>query len=74
MVCGEAVNDVQVFPESLHVLKCSQRGSDLRSAITDLCHIFLTKEEVMRRHLTRDLDTLLLRCSDYQDLKKRKEI
>lgn len=73
VVGGEAVNDVQVFPQSLHVLVGSQHGSDLRSPIADLCHIFLTKEEVMRRHLTCDLDALLLRRSDDQDLKKKKK-
>lgn len=73
VVCGKAVDDVQVFPESLHVLVCSQHGSDLRPSIADLWHIFLTEEEMMRCHLTRDLDALLLCCSDDQNLKKKKE-
>lgn len=73
VVCGEAVDDVQVFPESLHVLSRSQHGSHLRSSVADLCHVVLTKEEVMRCHLTRDLDALLLRRSDDQDLKKKRK-
>ena len=72
MVGGEAVDDVQVFPESLHVLSCSQHGSDLRPSVADVLHVFLAKEEVMRCHLTCDLDAFLLRRSDDQDLKKQK--
>lgn len=73
VVCGKAVDDVQVFPESLHVLICSQHGSDLRSSIADLWHVFLTEEEMMRRHLTRDLDALLFCRSDDQNLKKKEK-
>ncbi len=72
VICGKAVDDVQVLPQSLHVLVCSQHGSYLSSSIADRCHVFLTKEEVMRRHLTCDLNALLLRRSDDQDLKKTK--
>lgn len=70
VVRGEAVDDVQVLPESLHVLAGPQHGPHLRSAVADLCHVVLAEEEVMRCHLTRDLDALLLRRSDDQDLKK----
>lgn len=73
VVCGEAVDDVQVFPQSLHVLVGSQHGSDLRSAVADLRHVFLAEEEVMRSHLACDLDALLLRRSDDEDLKKGEE-
>lgn len=72
VVGGEAVDDVQVFPESLHVLVGPQHGSDLRSSVADLCHVILAKEEVMRRHLTCDLDALLLRRPDDQDLEKKR--
>jgi len=68
VVCGEAVDDVHVFPECLHVLTASQHRSDLRAALTDIRQMFLTQEQVMRRHLASDLDALLLCSSDYQDL------
>lgn len=72
VVRGKAVDDVQVFPESLHVAARSQHGPDLRSAVSDLRHVFLAEEEVMRGHLACDLDAPLLRCSDDKDLQKRK--
>ena len=74
VVCGEAVDDVQVLPQRLHVLECSQHGSDLRSSFADLPNVFLTQEEVMRCHLAGDLDALLLCCSDDQDLEKEEEV
>lgn len=74
VVCGEAVDDVQVLPQGLHVLVCSQHGTDLRSSFADLPHVFLTQEEVMRCHLTGDLDALLLCCSDDQDLGNKEEV
>lgn len=73
MVRGKAVDDVQVFPERLHILACAQHGSDLRSSVANLRHVFLTQEEVMRRHLTRNLDALLLGSTDDQDLKGKGE-
>lgn len=68
MICSEAVDNVQVFPECLHVLAGSQHGTNLRSALTDIPYVLLTQEEVMRSHLTCHLDALLLSCPDYQDL------
>lgn len=72
VVCGKAVNDVQVLPESLHVLTGSQHGSDLRSSNADICHVVLTQKQVVRCHLTRHLDTLLLGCADDQNLRKKR--
>lgn len=73
VVCGEAVDDVQVLPQSLHVLARPQHGSDLRSPVTDLLHVVLAQEEVMGRHLACDLDALLLRRSDDEDLRKKSQ-
>lgn len=70
MVRGKAVNDVQVLPESLHVLAGSQHGSYLRSSKADLGHVVFTQEQVVRCHLARDLDTLLLGGADDQNLIK----
>lgn len=64
----EAVNDVQVFPEGLHVLPGAQHGADLCPAAPDVHHVLLTQEEVVGRYLTRHLDALLLGCADDQDL------
>lgn len=71
VIRGEAVDDVQVLPECLHVLAGSQHGPYLRPSVSDHRHVVLAKKEVMRGHLTCDLDALLLRCSDDQDLKKK---
>lgn len=73
VVCSKAVDNVQIFPECLHVLACSQHGSNLRSTVADLRHIILAQEEVVRGDLACDLDALLLRSSDYQDLKTIKK-
>lgn len=66
----EAVNDVHVFPEGLHVLPGSQHGAYLRPAVPDVRHVLLTQEEVMGRHLTRHLDAFLLGHPDDQNLGK----
>lgn len=68
VICSEAVDNIQVFPERLHVLAGSQHRTNLRSPLTDIWYVLLTQEEVMRSYLTRHLDTLLLSCPDYQDL------
>lgn len=64
VVSGEAVDDVKVFPKRLHVLTGTQHGPHLCSPISNFHHIILAEEEVMRRHLARDLDAFLLCRSD----------
>lgn len=73
VVGGKAVDDVQVFPQRLHVLPGSQHGSDLCSPIADVRDVVLAQKEVMRRHLTGDLDALLLGSTDDHNLRGRDE-
>lgn len=68
MVSGEAVDDVQVLPQRLHVLAGSQHGPHLRPTTADVGHVILAQEEVVRRHLACHLDALLLGRPDDQDL------
>lgn len=68
MVCGEAVDNVQVLPQRIHVLPGAQHGSHLRSPIADLRQVVVAQEQVVRCHLARHLDALLLGGPDDQDL------
>ena len=73
VVGGEAVDDVKVFPEGVHVLAGAKHGPDLRPPVANLGHVLLAQEEVVRRYLARDLDALLLGSADDQDLEGRRE-
>lgn len=68
VVRGEAVDDVQVLPQRLHVLAGAQHGPHLRPAAADVGHVLLAQEKVVRRHFARHLDALLLGRPDDQDL------
>lgn len=71
MVRGEAVNNVQVLPQRLHVLTGAKHGAHLRSAAPQIGHVVFAEEEMVRGHLTRDVDPLLLGGSDDQDLRMK---
>lgn len=73
MIGGKTINDIQIFPQCLHVLSGAQHGPHLSPAITKNRHIVFTQEEVMRCDLACHLNAFLLCSSDDKDLKREKK-
>ena len=69
MICGKAVDNVQILPESFLVLLRDKNWPHLRSPLTNVRNIIFTEEQVMGTHFTRDRKTLLLGNTDYGNLK-----
>lgn len=72
MIGGEAVYNVQVVPQGLHVLSGPQHGTHLPLLVPQPVKVVQTEEQVMRRHLAGNLDAFLLGSLNDQDLKKAK--
>lgn len=68
VVRGEAVDGVHVLPESLQVLAGAQCWPHGRPALPEAPQVVPAQEEVVRGHLARHRDPLLLRCLDEEDL------
>lgn len=68
MVSGEAVDDVHVLPERLHVLAGAQRWPHGCTALPEAPQVVLAQEKVVRGHLARHRDPPLLGRLDEDDL------
>ena len=69
MICGKAVDNVQVLPESLLVLLRYKNWPHLRPPLTNARNVIFTEEQVMGTHFTRDWKTLLFGNTNYSNLK-----
>ena len=57
MVCGKAINNVQVVPKSLLVCGCGKLGPHL-TLQSQVIQVLSSKEQMMWTHLTRYCHTL----------------
>ena len=69
MICGKAVDNVQILPESFLVQLRDKNWPHLRPPLTNTRNIIFTEEQVMGTHFTCDRKTLLLGNTDYGNLK-----
>lgn len=74
MVSGKAVNNVQVLPQCFLVFLRAEDWSHLSPPLTNGGDVILREKEVVRTNLTRHWKTLLLRKTNYEDLKTQKQI
>lgn len=71
MICGKAVNDVNVLPQSLLILSCYQARPDLTSTLTYPIKVVRGQVQVVRGHFTGYSQSSLLGCFYDQYLKHK---
>lgn len=71
VICGKAIDDVQVLPECFLVLLGAQHWSHLRSALADAGNIVLTEKQVVGGHLTSDGKSFLFGNADNGNLQQK---
>lgn len=71
MICGKAVNDVNVLPQSLLILSSYQARPDLTSTLTYPIKVVRGQEQVVRGHFTGYSQSSLLGCFYDQYLKHK---
>lgn len=71
MICGKAVNDVNVLPQSLLILGRYQAWPDLTSTLTYPIKVVRGQEQVMRGHFTGYSQSSLFGCFYDQYLKHK---
>lgn len=74
MICGKAVNHVNVLPQSLLIFSRYQAWPDLTSTLTYPVKVVRGQEQVVRGHLTGYSQSSLLGCFYDQYLKDKIEI
>lgn len=67
MISSQAVDELQVIPESLTIKRCSQFRFDLRPTLANPVYILVRKKQVMGRDFTGYRKALFLRFSDQND-------
>ena len=64
MVGGEAVDDIHVLPEGIHICLGCQARADFLAAALQPCILFSSKKQMVRTNFTCNFDPFFLRCFD----------